>query len=104
MNYLFDIQLLLYQILDTFYFSNQNILHHILLFHKKYGMLLEAIDTLMEKSVSQDTLDNFKTLILTIQEGLDIIRKIKKTIMENHDDVEEVLIHLNPWYEIDRVY
>ncbi|MCP1144526.1 cation diffusion facilitator family transporter [Lysinibacillus endophyticus] len=37
----------------------------------------------------------------TIQEGHDIIRKIKKTIMEHHDDVAEVLIHLNPWYEND---
>lgn len=39
---------------------------------------------------------------LTIQEGHDIIRKIKKTIMENQPDVDEVLIHLNPWYEIDK--
>jgi len=103
----------------------------ILVFKLAYGMLLEAIDTLMEKSVSRDTLDNFETLILTIpevkridrlrarehghyvlvdlrvsvpggltiQEGHDIIRKIKKTIMEQHPNVEEVLIHLNPWYE-----
>lgn len=35
---------------------------------------------------------------LTIQEGHDIIRKIKRTIMEAHPDVDEVLIHLNPWY------
>jgi len=103
----------------------------ILVFKLAYGMLLEAIDTLMEKSVSRDTLDNFETLILTIpevkridrlrarehghyvlvdlrigvpgtltiQEGHDIIRKIKKTIMDKHDNVEEVLVHLNPWYE-----
>lgn len=36
---------------------------------------------------------------LTIQEGHDIIREIKKTIMEQNEDVDEVLIHLNPWYE-----
>lgn len=35
---------------------------------------------------------------LTIQEGHDIIRKIKLTIMKEHADVDEVLIHLNPWY------
>ncbi|MGO4110170.1 cation diffusion facilitator family transporter [Paenibacillus sp. YAF4_2] len=35
----------------------------------------------------------------TIQEGHDISRKIKQTILTNHTDVEEVLIHLNPWYE-----
>ncbi|MFJ5763855.1 cation diffusion facilitator family transporter [Lysinibacillus sp. NPDC093210] len=106
----------------------------ILVFKLAYGMLIEAIDTLMEKSVSRDTLDHFETLILTIpevkridrlrarehghyvlvdlrvsvpggltvQEGHDIIRKIKKTIMEKHPNVEEVLIHLNPWYEDDK--
>ncbi|QBP41294.1 cation diffusion facilitator family transporter [Paenisporosarcina antarctica] len=36
---------------------------------------------------------------MTIQEGHDISRKIKKIILENHHDVDEVLIHLNPWYE-----
>ncbi len=36
---------------------------------------------------------------LTVQEGHDIIREIKNTIMEAHTDVDEVLIHLNPWYE-----
>ena len=35
---------------------------------------------------------------LTIQEGHDIIRKIKQTSMDAHPDVDEVLIHLNPWY------
>lgn len=36
---------------------------------------------------------------LSIQEGHDVSKKIKAVIMERHDDVEEVLIHLNPWYE-----
>ncbi|MFF2093425.1 cation diffusion facilitator family transporter [Paenibacillus sp. NPDC058174] len=36
---------------------------------------------------------------LNIQEGHDVSKKIKATIMEQHDDVEEVLVHLNPWYE-----
>ncbi|WP_409369148.1 cation diffusion facilitator family transporter [Lysinibacillus sp. 38-6] len=103
----------------------------ILVFKLAYGMLLESIDTLMEKSVSRETLDNFETLIrtipevkridrlrarehghyvlvdlrvsvpgeLTIQQGHDIIRQIKKTIMAQHQNVEEVLIHLNPWYD-----
>jgi cation diffusion facilitator family transporter len=35
---------------------------------------------------------------LTIQQGHDITRAIKKSIMEQHGDVDEVLIHLNPWY------
>jgi divalent metal cation (Fe/Co/Zn/Cd) transporter len=38
---------------------------------------------------------------LNVQEGHDVSR-IKETIME-HDDVEEVLIHLNPWYEKENV-
>lgn len=36
---------------------------------------------------------------LTIQEGHDISREIKKRIIAAHQDVDEVLIHLNPWYE-----
>lgn len=36
---------------------------------------------------------------LTIQEGHDIIRSIKRRIKEAHGDVDEVLVHLNPWYE-----
>ncbi|QAY66522.1 cation diffusion facilitator family transporter [Paenibacillus protaetiae] len=36
---------------------------------------------------------------LNIQEGHDVSKKIKSVIMERHDDVEEVLVHLNPWYE-----
>ena len=85
----------------------------------------------MEKSVSQERLSAFSSLInsipevkridrlrarehghyvlvdlrvgvlgeLTIQEGHDIMRKIKSVIMESHPDVDEVLVHLNPWYE-----
>ncbi|WP_028548417.1 cation diffusion facilitator family transporter [Paenibacillus sp. UNC451MF] len=36
---------------------------------------------------------------MTIQEGHDISRKIKQTIMDKHPNVDEVLIHINPWYE-----
>ena len=103
----------------------------ILVFKLGYDMLLESGATLMEKSVSQEILDNLQILLLTIpevkrldrlrarehghyilvdirigvpgeltiQEGHDIIRKIKKTIMNHNPDVTEVLIHLNPWYE-----
>ncbi|MBP1964637.1 cation diffusion facilitator family transporter [Paenibacillus aceris] len=35
---------------------------------------------------------------LTIQEGHDIIRGIKQKIQSAHHDVDEVLVHLNPWY------
>lgn len=102
----------------------------ILVFKLAYQIGKEAMDTLMEKSVSPERLDDFTDLInsipevkridllrarehghyvlvdlrvgvrgeLTVQEGHDIIRKIKKVIKENHQDVDEVLIHLNPWY------
>lgn len=35
---------------------------------------------------------------LTIQEGHDISREIKQSIMKRHADVDEVLVHLNPFY------
>ncbi|WP_248928133.1 cation diffusion facilitator family transporter [Paenibacillus hamazuiensis] len=38
----------------------------------------------------------------TIQQGHDISRQIKQTIMDHHPNVDEVLIHLNPWYDEKR--
>ncbi|WP_282935240.1 cation diffusion facilitator family transporter [Paenibacillus sp. RC67] len=35
---------------------------------------------------------------MTIQQGHDISRQIKQVIMNMHPDVDEVLIHINPWY------
>lgn len=98
-----------------------------------YDIGKEALDVLMEKNISQQRLDEFALLILTIpevkridrlrarehghyilvdlrasvpgemtiQEGHDVSRQIKQTIMKQHSDVDEVLIHLNPWYEDD---
>ncbi len=34
----------------------------------------------------------------TIQQGHDISRKIKQSIMDEDPDVVEVMVHLNPWY------
>ena len=102
----------------------------VLVFKLAYEIGKEALDTLMEKSVSPERLNDFTALIssipevkridrlrarehghyvlvdlrvgvhgeLTVQEGHDIIRKIKIAIKENNHDVDEVLIHLNPWY------
>ncbi|MBY9078099.1 cation transporter [Paenibacillus sp. HN-1] len=96
-----------------------------------FHMGKDAIDILMEKSVSVEQIREYEALILTIpevkridrlrarefgqyvmldvrvgipaqltiQEGHDIIRKIKAAIIQEHADVEEVLVHLNPWYE-----
>ncbi|MCM3742576.1 cation diffusion facilitator family transporter [Sporosarcina luteola] len=35
---------------------------------------------------------------MTIQEGHDISSAIRNLIINEHEDVDEVLIHLNPWY------
>lgn len=35
---------------------------------------------------------------LTIQQGHDVCREIKKQIMARDEEVTEVLVHLNPWY------
>lgn len=37
---------------------------------------------------------------MTVQEGHNISREIKHSIMEAHEEVDEVLVHLNPWYEL----
>jgi cation diffusion facilitator family transporter len=34
----------------------------------------------------------------TIKEGHDLSREIKKVLMHKHDNIEEVLIHLNPYF------
>ncbi|MFD0696955.1 cation diffusion facilitator family transporter [Paenibacillus sp. GCM10027628] len=91
----------------------------------------ESFDILMEKTVDQQKLLQYTSLIqaipqvkridrirarehghyilvdarvsipgeLTIQQGHDISREIKRSIMDRHADVDEVLIHLNPWYK-----
>lgn len=35
---------------------------------------------------------------LTVQDGHDTSRIIKQTIMKQHGEVAEVLVHINPWY------
>ncbi|NRD76360.1 cation transporter [Bacillus sp. BRMEA1] len=34
----------------------------------------------------------------TIKQGHDLARAIKKRLMEHHDNIDEVMIHLNPYY------
>ncbi|WCK53282.1 cation diffusion facilitator family transporter [Aneurinibacillus sp. Ricciae_BoGa-3] len=100
-------------------------------FKLSYEMGREAIDVLMEKTVSPERLDKFAELTLavpgvkridrirarehgyyvivdvrvgipgqySVQQGHDVSRNIKKTIMDHNDDVQEVLVHINPWYE-----
>ncbi|WP_420799794.1 cation diffusion facilitator family transporter [Paenibacillus mesophilus] len=95
-----------------------------------WHMAQEAIDILMEKTVSEEKLSEYTSLVrsipqvkridrirarehghyilvdvrvsipgeLSIQQGHDIARSIKRAIMDRHQEVDEVLIHLNPWY------
>jgi cation diffusion facilitator family transporter len=37
----------------------------------------------------------------TIKQGHDLAKSIKKRLMEHHDNIDEVLIHLNPYYRDD---
>ena len=39
---------------------------------------------------------------LSIQQGHDVCKQIKKSIIAMDDEVTEVLVHLNPWYEEDQ--
>jgi cation diffusion facilitator family transporter len=39
---------------------------------------------------------------LTVQEGHDITREIKKTLFEHDPSIQEVLVHVNPWYHSDQ--
>lgn len=103
----------------------------ILVLKLAWHMAQEAIDILMEKTVSEEKLSEYRSLVtsipqvkridrirarehghyilvdvrvsipgeLSIQQGHDISRSIKKAIMERHREVDEVLIHLNPWYK-----
>lgn len=93
----------------------------------------EALDILMEKTVSEERLFEFKKLIeeipevkridrlrarehghyvlvdirisipaqLTIQQGHDVTSALRNAIKQANPDVGEVLIHVNPWYDVN---
>ncbi|WP_028550239.1 cation diffusion facilitator family transporter [Paenibacillus sp. UNC451MF] len=67
---------------------------------------VKRIDRLRARAFGQYVMIDVRVGIpaqLNVQEGHDVSRKIKQTIMKQHHDVEEVLIHLNPWYEGEKV-
>lgn len=120
----FDISYLLYG--DPF----AGIIVSILVLRLAFEIGKESLDILMEKNVSNERLEEFAELILSvsnvqridrlrarehghyilvdvriaipahlsIQQGHNISSTIRNLIMEEHEDVDEVLIHLNPWY------
>lgn len=65
---------------------------------------VKRIDRIRAREHGQYTLIDVRVGVpaeLTIQQGHDICRQIKANIMEKHEDVLEVLVHLNPWYPKD---
>lgn len=63
---------------------------------------VKRIDRLRARELGQYILIDARISVpgrLTIQQGHDICREIKRIIMLEHRDVHEVLVHLNPWYE-----
>ena len=67
---------------------------------------MEARETLAKKVAwarehGQYVLVDFRISIdhkKTIKEGHDLSKEIKYALMKEHDNIEEVLIHLNPYY------
>jgi cation diffusion facilitator family transporter len=98
-----------------------------------YHIGSKSVDTLMEKNVPPELLEDFERIIysvpkvrridrlrarehghyilvdvrvgvpgqLSIQEGHDVANSLKKAVMEKHPNVQEVLVHINPWYAED---
>lgn len=64
--------------------------------------LVKRIDIMRAREHGYYILIDVKVSVLaylSIQQGHDICREIKTTIMEHNPDVDEVLIHLNQWYQ-----
>lgn len=63
---------------------------------------VKRIDRLRARELGHYILVDVRVSIpaeLTIQQGHDVSRAIKKAIKDKHHDVDEVLVHLNPWYK-----
>jgi cation diffusion facilitator family transporter len=62
---------------------------------------IERVDRLRARKLGHYILVDVRASVQgekSIQEGHDIIREVKFTIMNAHPDVKEVLVHLNPFY------
>lgn len=62
---------------------------------------VKRIDRLRARELGTHVLVDVRASVpgdLTIREGHDIVRRIQQSIRENRSEVDEVLIHLNPWY------
>ncbi|MBP2001184.1 cation diffusion facilitator family transporter [Paenibacillus shirakamiensis] len=95
-----------------------------------YRMGRESVDVLMDKNLSEDKLNEIRSIVaavnyvkridrirarelgnyiiidvrvsipndLTVQQGHDVSKEIRDTIKHKMNYVEEVLVHINPWY------
>lgn len=62
---------------------------------------VKRIDRIREREHGHYVLVDLRIAIdheRTIKEGHDLTREIKHALMNKHDDIEEVLIHLNPYF------
>ncbi|WP_442603010.1 cation diffusion facilitator family transporter [Paenibacillus sp. KN14-4R] len=65
---------------------------------------VKRIDRLRAREHGHYTLVDARVSVLgtlSIQEGHDVIRVMKNSIMMAYPEVDEVLVHLNPWYPKD---
>jgi cation diffusion facilitator family transporter len=66
---------------------------------------VKRIDRLRAREHGQYVLIDVRVSVpaeLTVQDGHDIGKQIKQTIMHRYSNVDEVLVHLNPWYRPDK--
>lgn len=63
---------------------------------------VKRIDSIRARELGRYILVDVRVSVpaeLSVQAGHDIGRSIKKAIMDAHDNVDEVFVHINPWYE-----
>jgi cation diffusion facilitator family transporter len=109
--------------------SIASVIVSLLILYLAYRMAREAVDVLMEKSVSEEMLKQYQAVImqvplvkridnlrardhghyilidvrvsvpgdLTVKKGHDVTKIIQKRLLDGFEDVQEVLVHVNPW-------
>lgn len=63
---------------------------------------VKRVDSIRARELGNAIIVDVKVSVpnnLTVQEGHDVSREVKNTIMERMNLVADVMVHLNPWYE-----
>ncbi|WP_425281309.1 cation diffusion facilitator family transporter [Paenibacillus cellulositrophicus] len=63
---------------------------------------VKRVDSIRARELGNAIIVDVKVSVpnhLTVQEGHDVSREVKKTIMERMKQVADVMVHLNPWYD-----